>query len=193
MPKQTWDTVQWEIGLPDKVSQALAVKFIEMQREGKSLYMLTLMFHYIPGLFKNREQGIERLKKRIEIMWQGIQNRLFNRADLAGSFGVVFFDLGESNSGNKGLHAHVLLGVNESKFKGKYRGSFIDYWEREANRWIARHSDSGERDPVVRAHLQAFDGREQGIRYCGKSIGGPSGLSLGDVLYLTPPKKECVK
>lgn len=190
MKRVTWDSVKWERGLPGSISQALAIRFIEMQREGKSLYMLTLMFHYLPGLFKNREREIEGLKKRIEIMWDGIQNRVFNRADLAGSFGVVFFDLGESNSGNGGLHAHILLGINENLFKGKYQGTFLDYWNREASRWIARPTESGCRDPIVRSHLQVYDGSEACIQYCGKSIGGPIGLSLGDMLYLTPSKKR---
>lgn len=185
--KDTWDHGEWKKrGLPEATSQALTVKFIEMQREGFSLYTMTLMFGWVPGLLKPGGNGMEVVKRRVETLWDGVQNRLFNRPENKGSFGVVFWDKGEGNDRNKGFHAHMVFGFDEGKFKGKYRGSFLDYWRENESHWINRSTQGlGTPDPLVRTWLEPFDGREAGLRYYGKSVGLP-GIEFGDILYLAP-------
>lgn len=180
-----WDTAFKPRGLPDKISEALTIKFTELEREGASLFMLTLMFGYLPGLKKGVEFcGVE---QRVEVLWSGLMSRLFNNP--RGSFGACFFDIGRENGANMGLHAHVLMALDERRFKGKFRDGFQAFWANEESRWINRPPKPGRptRDTIVRSNLTKFDGSESCIRYCSKSLdhGGKSGLGLLPVLYLS--------
>jgi hypothetical protein len=95
--------------------------------------------------------------------------------------GLAFMDY---NSDEGGAHAHLLMRVNEERFKRKYNGDkFTSFVRNNKNKWIIPTNSRGKKDLLKEYWVGVWDGSSAMVGYSSKKYRSDGLFSGSSPLY----------